>query len=138
MISDYIEIMIMRPFWTLIVHLLGRRNGQHLLLQLLFTLKITFLAYLPLLVKNSIDHDYYLASRCDVNYGFPLITIIRWSRLLDTLEYVHTCTMAPKGRQNWINFLSRFVSTLSSFLKGHWNKLCPCFGDICEEAFFLG
>ena len=62
------------------------RNGQHLLIQLLFTLKITFLAYLPLLVKNSIDHDYYLASRCDVNYGFPLITIIRWSRLLDTLE----------------------------------------------------
>ena len=52
------------------------RNGQHLLLQLLFTLKITFLAYLPLLVKKlhwsrllpsitlwcqlwiSIDHDY--------------------------------------------------------------------------------
>ena len=65
------------------------RNGQHLLLQLLFTLKITFLAYLPLLVKNSIDHDYYLASRCDVNYGFPLITIIRWSRLLDTLEYIN-------------------------------------------------
>ena len=42
-----------------------------------FPFKITFFAYLPILLKNSIDHDYYLASRCDVDHGFPLITIIR-------------------------------------------------------------